>query len=59
MLGRDFSHITNKICPSQHKTLPPHIEIIQLEPNKCFKHIHYLANLEEVLSLQKIIHTKI
>ena len=31
MLSREFSPINNKTCQLQHKTLPPHIDVLQLK----------------------------
>ena len=43
MLSRDLLQITNKKCQLQHKTLPPHIEFMQLKPNTALKQIHNLV----------------
>ena len=42
------------MCQLQHKTLPPHNEIIQLKPNFSFKQFHYLVKHEDALPTQKI-----
>ena len=41
MISRDFSSIANKTCQLRHKTLPPHIEFVQLKPNNTLKQIKY------------------
>ena len=56
MLSRDFSTINNKTCQLQHKTLPPHIDILQLKNNNFLKPIHYLIKHEDVLPTQKMTH---
>ena len=43
MLSREFSQITNKMCQLQHKTLPPHIEFIELQSNNSLNQIHYFS----------------
>ena len=58
MLTRDCSQITNKMCQLQHKTLPPHIEILQLKPNNTITEIHNLVKHEDVLPTKKIFHTR-
>ena len=45
LLNRDFSQITNKMSQLQHRTLPPHIEGMQLKPETTLKQIHYLVKL--------------
>ena len=57
MLSRDFSTINTKTCQLQHKTLPPHIDFLQLKHNNILKPIHYLVKHEDVLPTQKMIHT--
>ena len=49
MLSRDFSTINNKTCQLQHKTLPPHIDFLQLKNDNILKPIHYLIKHEDVL----------
>ena len=53
MLIRDFSTINNKICQLQHKTLPPHIDVLQLKNDNMLKPIHYLVKHKNVLPTQK------
>ena len=53
IFSRDFSKITIKMCQLQHKTLPPHIEVIQSKPNNALKQIHYLVKHEDVSLTQK------
>ena len=53
MLSRDFSTINNKTCQLQHKTLPPHIDFLQLKNDNILKPIHYLIKHEDVLPTQK------
>ena len=53
MLGRDFSTINTKTCQLQHKTLPPHIDFLQLKNNNILKPIHYVVKHEDVLPTQK------
>ena len=53
MLSRDFSQITNKTCQSRHKTVPSHIDVIQLKPKNSLKQIHYLVKHEGILPIQK------
>ena len=57
MLSRDFSTINAKTYQLQHKTLPPHIDFLQLKQNNILKPIHYLVKHEDVLPTQKMIHT--
>ena len=38
----DFSIINNKTCQLQHKTLPSHIDFLQLKNDNILKPIHYL-----------------
>ena len=56
MLSRDLSTINNKTCQRQHKTLPPHIDFLQLKNDNILKPIHYLVKHEDVLPTQKMIH---
>ena len=53
MLSRDFSTINNKTCQLQHKTLPPHIDFLQLKNDNILKPNHYLIKHEDVLPTQK------
>ena len=53
MLSRDFSTINTKTCQLHHKTLPPHIDFLQLKQNNILKPIHYLVKHEDVLPTQK------
>ena len=53
MLSKGFSTINTKTCQLQHKTLPPHIDFLQLKNNKLLKPIHYLIKHEDVLPTQK------
>ena len=53
MLSRDFSTINAKTCQLHHKTLPPHIDFLQLKQNNILKPIHYLVKHEDVLPTQK------
>ena len=48
MLSRGCSQITKQLCQLQHKTVPPHIEFIQLKTNNSLKRIHYLFKHEDV-----------
>ena len=57
MLSEDFSTINAKTCQLQHKTLPPHIDFLQLKQYNILKPIHYLVKHEDVLPTQKAIHT--
>ena len=52
MLSRDFSTINTKICQLLHKTLPPHIDFLQLK-NNILKPIHHLVKHEDILPTQK------
>ena len=56
MLSRDSSQVTNKMCQLQHKTLPPHIEFMQLKPTNTLNQIDYLVKHEDVFRTQKMIH---
>ena len=53
MLSRDFSTINTQTCQLQHKTLPPHIDFLQLKNNNILQPIHYLVKHEDVLPTQK------
>ena len=53
MLIRDFSTINTKTCQLQHKTLPPHIDFLQLKNDNILKPIHYLIKHEDILPTQK------
>ena len=53
---RDVSIINNKTCQLRHKTLPPHIDFLQLKNDNILKPIHYLVKHEDVLPTQKMIH---
>ena len=53
MLSRDFSTINAKTFQLHHKTLPPHIDFLQLKQNDILKPIHYLVKHEDVLPTQK------
>ena len=53
MLSRDFSTNDNKTCQLQHKTLPPHIDFLQLKNDNILKPILYLVKHEDVLPTQK------
>ena len=53
MLSRDFSSINSTSPQLKHKTLPPHIEFVQLNPNNTLEETHYLVQHEEVLPTQK------
>ena len=44
-LSRDFSTINDKTYQLQHKTLPPHIDFLQLKNDNILKPIHYLFKL--------------
>ena len=57
MLSRDFSSINSASSQLKHKTLPPHIQFAQLNPNNTLEEIHYLVQHEEVLPTQKMILT--
>ena len=57
MLSRDFSSISSTSCQLKHKTLPPHIEFVQLNPNNTLAETHYLVQHEEVLPTQRNILT--
>ena len=52
MLSRDLSTINTKTCQLQHKTIPPHIDFLQLKNNNILKPIHYLVKHEDVLPIQ-------
>ena len=54
MLSIDFSTINNKTCQLQHKTLPPHIDFLQLKNDIILKPIHYPIKHEDVLPTHKI-----
>ena len=53
MLSRGFSTINNKTCQLQQKTVPPHIDFLQLKKDNILKPIHYLVKHEDVLPTQK------
>ena len=53
MLSRDFSSINSTSSQLKHKTLPPHIQFVQLNPNNTLEETHYLVQHEEVLPTQK------
>ena len=53
MLSRDFSHITKEMSQLQHKTLPPHIELMQLKPNIALNQIQYPVKHEDGLPTLK------
>ena len=53
MLSRDFSEINNKICQIQHKTVPIHIDFIELKPSNSLNQIHYLVTHEVVLLTER------
>ena len=53
MLNREFSQLTNKMCQLQHKTLPPHIQFMQLKPDNALKQLNYLVKQGDVLPSQK------
>ena len=53
MLSRDFSSINSASSQLKHKTLPPHIQFAQINPNNTLEEIHYLVQHEEVLPTQK------
>ena len=55
MLSRDFSSINSTSSQLKHKTLPPHIQFVQLNPNNTLEETHYLVQHEEVLPSQKMI----
>ena len=56
MLSRDFSTINIETCQLQHKTLPPHIDFLQLKNDNILKPIHYLVKHEDVLPTQNMFH---
>ena len=49
MLSRDFSSINSASSQLKNKTLPPHIQFAQLNPNNTLEEIHYLVQHEDVL----------
>ena len=53
MLSRDFSNITNKTFQLPHKTLPPHVDFLQLKHKNALKPIHYFVKHEDVQPTQK------
>ena len=53
MVSRYFSTINTKTCHFQHKTLPPHIDFLQLKQSNILKPIHCLVKHEDVLPTQK------
>ena len=53
MLSTDVSTNNNKTCQLQHKTLPPHINFLQLKNDNILKPIHYSVKHEDVLHTQK------
>ena len=53
MLSRGFSTINNKTYQLQQKTVPPHIDFLQLKNDNILKPIHYLVKHEDVLPTQK------
>ena len=48
MLSTDYSTINKKTCQLQHKTLPPHIDFLQLKNDNILKPIHYFVKHEDV-----------
>ena len=57
MLRRDFSKIGANTCQIQQKTLPPHIDILQLESVNSSKQILCLVKFVEILLTHQKIQT--